>query len=64
MPAPIAGLDPYSELFADSRLWVEAGWMDFLIPLLYWETHVPAQSYSTLLEWWSEVADGTGAIQS
>ena len=38
--------------------------MDFLIPQLYWETHVPAQSYSTLLEWWSDIADGTGLFRN
>ena len=60
MPAPIVGLDSYSELYADSKLWVESGWMHFLVPQLYWQTHEPAQSYPTLLDWWAETAAGTG----
>ena len=60
MPDPIAGLDPYTAMYADTRLWVEAGWMDFLVPQLYWETHEPAQSYSTLLDWWTGVAQPSG----
>ena len=60
MPSPIAGLDPYTELYADTKLWVEEGWMDFLVPQLYWETHVAAQSYPTLLQWWTDIADPSG----
>jgi len=52
MPAPITGLDPYSQLYADSKLWLQQGWLDFFAPQLYWAISPPAQSYTTLIDWW------------
>jgi uncharacterized lipoprotein YddW (UPF0748 family) len=52
MPSPIAGLDPYSQLYADSKLWLQSGWVDFFAPQLYWAIDPPAQSYPVLLDWW------------
>lgn len=51
-PAPIGGLDAYDELYADSKLWLNQGWMDYFSPQLYWPIQKPAQSYTTLLDWW------------
>ena len=62
MPSPITGLDPYTALFADAKLWMQEGWMDFLIPQLYWQTHPPAQSYPTLLDWWCDVGSQSGKV--
>jgi uncharacterized lipoprotein YddW (UPF0748 family) len=47
-----AGLDQYSELFADVRKWLHEGWLDYLAPQLYWPTRPAAQSYPVLLQWW------------
>ena len=52
MPAPIAGFDPYSGIYADSLLWLRRGWVDFLAPQLYWAVNSTHQSYSALLDWW------------
>lgn len=54
MPPPVTGLDPYSELYADSKLWLENGWVDILAPQLYWSIDSTGQSYPTLLDWWLE----------
>lgn len=51
-PAQIKGFNAYEELYADSRLWLREGWVDYLAPQLYWEINREAQSYSALLEWW------------
>lgn len=51
-PPPIQGLDAYSVLYADSRLWLNQGWVDYLAPQLYWPIAQTAQSYTTLLDWW------------
>ncbi|MDE6131444.1 MAG: family 10 glycosylhydrolase, partial [Muribaculaceae bacterium] len=32
-----AGLENYDSLYADVLLWAEKGWVDYLIPQLYWE---------------------------
>ena len=52
MPSPIVGLDPYSEQYADTKLWLQSGWVDFLAPQLYWKIDPPGQSYPALLDWW------------
>ena len=52
MPPPIIGFDPYSQQYADTKLWLQSGWVDFLAPQLYWKIDPPAQSYPTLLDWW------------
>jgi len=52
MPPPITGFDPYSEIYADSKLWLQQGWMDMFAPQLYWAINSTGQSYPTLLDWW------------
>lgn len=51
-PAGIAGFDQYEKLYADSQLWMDQGWIDYLAPQLYWPTTKTAQAYQPLLEWW------------
>ncbi len=53
-PASVRGLDQYSELFADARKWWNEGWVDYLVPQLYWAVDRPQQSYVELLQWWSD----------
>jgi uncharacterized lipoprotein YddW (UPF0748 family) len=53
-PLGIAGLDAYNVLYADSKKWLESGWVDYFSPQLYWRTDQPKQSYSALLKWWTE----------
>lgn len=50
----IVGFDAYSELYADSRKWLQDGTVDYLAPQLYWETGRPNLSFPVLLEWWKE----------
>jgi uncharacterized lipoprotein YddW (UPF0748 family) len=49
-----AGLDAYDELYADSRLWLQRGWIDYLAPQLYWGIEPAKQSFPVLLDWWRE----------
>lgn len=51
-PEGIAGLDSYTELYADSKKWLNEGWLDYISPQLYWHTRRIPQSYSRLLAWW------------
>ena len=53
-PEQIRGLDAYQTLYADSKKWLEQGWVDYLSPQLYWRIDPPAQSYPVLLKWWTE----------
>ena len=51
-PPQIKGLDAYGTLYADSRLWLANGWVDFLAPQLYWPVASPWQSFPALFNWW------------
>ena len=48
-----AGQPSYSNLYADSRLWLQEGWVDYILPQLYWSTKFRLVPYATLLEWWT-----------
>ena len=52
-PPSISGFDAYAVLYADSLKWLREGWCDYLAPQLYWPIAPPAQSFSTLLDWWN-----------
>jgi len=52
-PGQIKGLDAYAGLYADSRLWLANGWLDYFAPQLYWPVDSPQQSFSVLLNWWT-----------
>ncbi len=54
-PPGITGLDAYNVLYADSKKWLEQGWIDYIAPQLYWRTDQTQQSYSALLKWWTEI---------
>lgn len=52
-PAAVEGFDQYEELYADAKLWLNKGWIDYFSPQLYWPTSRLAQSYPVLLGWWA-----------
>lgn len=51
-PRQIQGFDAYAKLYADSRLWLRRGWVDYLAPQLYWPIDRREQSFTALLRWW------------
>lgn len=53
-PPSVQGLDAYASIYADSRKWLQQGWVDYLAPQLYWAIAAPQQSYPALLDWWFE----------
>ncbi len=79
-PAGVTGLDAYASIYADSRLWLQSGWVDYFSPQLYWAMNSTGQSFPALLAWWGQqntlgrhlwpglagyrVADGTGSAFS
>jgi uncharacterized lipoprotein YddW (UPF0748 family) len=52
-PRQVRGLDAYAKIYADSRLWLQQGWVDYLAPQLYWPIEKREQSFPALLRWWS-----------
>ncbi len=52
------GLQNYDALYADVLLWSEKGWVDYVIPQLYWELEHKLASYTVLNDWWNRNANG------
>jgi uncharacterized lipoprotein YddW (UPF0748 family) len=53
-PASISGFDQYGQLYADARLWLNKGWLDYFSPQLYWRINDIPHSFPVLLGWWSQ----------
>ena len=53
-PESVSGFDQYEQLYADARLWLNKGWIDYFSPQLYWPINRPTQSFPVLLGWWSD----------
>jgi uncharacterized lipoprotein YddW (UPF0748 family) len=53
-PQQIKGMDAYADLYADSRLWLANGWLDYFAPQLYWPIAQRNHSFPVLLQWWRE----------
>jgi uncharacterized lipoprotein YddW (UPF0748 family) len=49
-----AGVNNYDDLYADILLWLNKGWVDYIIPQLYWEHGHPLADYDELVNWWNE----------
>ncbi len=49
-----AGNTNYDHLYADVRKWMENGWLDYLMPQLYWHIGFPAANFETLSHWWKQ----------
>lgn len=53
-PTGITGLDAYGSIYADSRKWLQSGWVDYFAPQLYWSIASTGQSFPALLNWWGQ----------
>ena len=51
-PSGVTGLDAYGEIYADSRRWLEEGWIDYITPQLYWELNGEQNRFRVLDAWW------------
>ncbi len=51
-PESIRSMDQYDKLYADAKLWLNKGWVDYYMPQLYWRINAIQQSFPVLLGWW------------
>lgn len=51
-----SGLQNYDDLYADVLYWIEKGWVDYVVPQLYWEIGHKAADYEELIKWWNRYA--------
>lgn len=48
-----AGVTNYDDLYADVLKWMRRGWIDYVVPQLYWHVGFEIADHQALLEWWS-----------
>ena len=53
-----AGMTNYDDLYADIVLWMKEGWIDYVVPQLYWEIGRKGVDYATLARWWADNSHG------
>jgi len=47
------GLENYGDLYADILKWTRSGWVDYIIPQIYWQIGHPVADYNVLVDWWA-----------
>jgi len=47
------GFDQYATLYADAKLWLNKGWIDYYVPQIYWDISRVELSFPVLLGWWA-----------
>ena len=52
------GQTNYDDLYADVLLWMRQGWIDYLLPQLYWEHGHHLVAFETLMPWWRDHSYG------
>lgn len=55
---PTSGLEHYTTLFADTRRWLQEGWVDYIMPQVYWWIGQPGANYGAIVPWWNNQANG------
>ena len=52
------GQTDYDNLYADILLWLKMGWIDYVVPQIYFEFTQPHAPYGPLLDWWARHSYG------
>jgi uncharacterized lipoprotein YddW (UPF0748 family) len=53
------GLEHYASLYADTRRWLQEGWVDYIAPQVYWNIgFYPTADYQVIVPWWNNNANG------
>lgn len=48
----------YSSNFADTKKWLQEGWVDYIAPQVYWYRGQAGSDYDVLVPWWNNNAFG------
>ncbi len=47
-----AGMTNYDDLYADTREWIQKGYLDYIAPQIYWSIGFAPAAYDILVDWW------------
>ncbi len=50
------GLQSYSDIYANSKKWIQSNWVDYLAPQIYWSIGLSVANYGVLVPWWNNNA--------
>ena len=53
-------LESYHDQYADTKKWIEEGWLDYVIPQLYWEFSHSLAPFADLVDWWAALTEAHG----
>lgn len=53
-PQHTTGFDAYEKLYADAKLWINEGWVDYFTPQIYYQMNQVSQPFPIMLNWWNE----------
>ncbi|MEL6918403.1 MAG: family 10 glycosylhydrolase [Bacteroidota bacterium] len=54
-----AGQTTYEDLYADPLTWMKNGWIDYLVPQVYWSMDLPVASHRKIMAWWANNTTNT-----
>lgn len=54
-----AGQTTYDDLYADPLRWIQQGWLDYIVPQIYWSMEFAPASHRKLVAWWAANSEGT-----
>ena len=55
----MATTQTYYDQFADTRLWVQQSWIDYICPQIHWSLGFPSTSFENVSNWWVNTVKGT-----
>ncbi len=55
-----SGLEAYTSLYCDALAWANGGYVDYLVPQIYWSFSSSAAPFDNIARWWNTQLDGTG----
>jgi uncharacterized lipoprotein YddW (UPF0748 family) len=53
-----SGSESFDNTYSDSRKWLKEGWIDYLVPQVYWHIGNIRADYKTLADWWDNNSFG------
>ncbi len=54
----------YNDIYADTKLWVESGWVDYVAPQAYYNINNTEAPYTEIVDWWVNVVKNHNATSS
>lgn len=54
-----SGQTSYDDLYADILYWIREGWIDYVVPQLYWSQGYSPADFRHLVDWWAEHSGGS-----